>query len=40
MLSKDEIESKIADLDNGWQLKDGKIVNLFNSVALWMQLSL
>jgi 4a-hydroxytetrahydrobiopterin dehydratase len=29
MLSKDEIESKIADLDNGWQLKDGKIVKSF-----------
>jgi 4a-hydroxytetrahydrobiopterin dehydratase len=29
MLSKDEIESKIADLDNGWELKDGKIVKLF-----------
>jgi 4a-hydroxytetrahydrobiopterin dehydratase len=29
MLSKDEIESKIADLDNGWELKDGKIVKSF-----------
>ena len=30
MLSKDEIESKIADLDNGWELKDGKIVKSFH----------
>ena len=29
MLSNDEIESKIADLDNGWELKDGKIVKSF-----------
>jgi len=29
MLSKDEIESKIADLDNGWELKDGKIAKSF-----------
>jgi hypothetical protein len=28
LLSKDEIESNIADLDKGWELKDGKIVNL------------
>jgi 4a-hydroxytetrahydrobiopterin dehydratase len=30
MLSDDEIESKIADLDNGWELKDGKIVKSFH----------
>ena len=29
MLSNDEIESKIADLDNGWELKDGKMVKSF-----------
>jgi 4a-hydroxytetrahydrobiopterin dehydratase len=29
MLSNYEIESKIADLDNGWKLKDGKIVKSF-----------
>ena len=29
MLSNDEIESKIADLNNGWKLKDGKIVKSF-----------
>ena len=29
MLSDDEIESKIADLDNGWELKDGKIAKSF-----------
>ncbi len=29
MLSNDEIESNIADLDNGWELKDGKIVKSF-----------
>ena len=29
MLSNDEIESKIGDLDNGWELKDGKIVKSF-----------
>ena len=29
MLSNDGIESKIADLDNGWELKDGKIVKSF-----------
>jgi len=29
MLSDDEIESKIANLDNGWELKDGKIVKSF-----------
>jgi 4a-hydroxytetrahydrobiopterin dehydratase len=29
MLSNDEIESKIAGLDNGWELKDGKIVKSF-----------
>jgi 4a-hydroxytetrahydrobiopterin dehydratase len=29
MLSNDEIESRIADLDNGWELKDGKIVKSF-----------
>ena len=26
MLSEDGIESNIADLDDGWELKDGKIV--------------
>jgi len=30
LLSKDEIESNIADLDKGWKLKDGKIVNLLD----------
>jgi 4a-hydroxytetrahydrobiopterin dehydratase len=29
MLSNYEIESKIDDLDNGWELKDGKIVKSF-----------
>jgi 4a-hydroxytetrahydrobiopterin dehydratase len=29
MLSNDEIKSNIADLDNGWELKDGKIVKSF-----------
>ncbi|HEY7081301.1 MAG TPA: 4a-hydroxytetrahydrobiopterin dehydratase [Nitrososphaeraceae archaeon] len=29
MLSNDEIESKIADLDNEWELRDGKIVKCF-----------
>jgi 4a-hydroxytetrahydrobiopterin dehydratase len=29
MLSNDEIESKIADLDNGWELKDGKMLKSF-----------
>ena len=29
MLSNDEIESKIADLGNGWELNDGKIVKSF-----------
>jgi len=29
MLSEDGIESNIADLDNGWELKDGKIVKSF-----------
>jgi 4a-hydroxytetrahydrobiopterin dehydratase len=29
MLSDDEIKSNIADLDNGWELKDGKIVKSF-----------
>jgi 4a-hydroxytetrahydrobiopterin dehydratase len=29
MLSNDEIESRIEDLDNGWELKDGKIVKSF-----------
>jgi 4a-hydroxytetrahydrobiopterin dehydratase len=29
MLSNDEIESRIADLDNGWELKDGKIAKSF-----------
>ena len=29
MLSNDKIESNIADLDNGWELKDGKIVKSF-----------
>jgi 4a-hydroxytetrahydrobiopterin dehydratase len=29
MLSKDGIESNIADLDKGWELKDGKIVKSF-----------
>ena len=29
MLSKDEIECNIADLGNGWELKDGKIVKSF-----------
>jgi 4a-hydroxytetrahydrobiopterin dehydratase len=29
MLSNDEIESKIADLGSGWELKDGKIVKSF-----------
>ena len=30
MLSNEEIESNIADLDKGWELKDGKIVNLLD----------
>jgi 4a-hydroxytetrahydrobiopterin dehydratase len=29
MLSNDGIGSNIADLDNGWELKDGKIVKSF-----------
>jgi 4a-hydroxytetrahydrobiopterin dehydratase len=29
MLSNDEIKTNIANLDNGWELKDGKIVKLF-----------
>jgi 4a-hydroxytetrahydrobiopterin dehydratase len=29
MLSNDEIKSNIADLGNGWELKDGKIVKSF-----------
>lgn len=29
MLSNNEIESKIADLDDGWELKDRKIVKSF-----------
>ena len=29
MLSNDEIESKIANLVKGWELKDGKIVKSF-----------
>jgi 4a-hydroxytetrahydrobiopterin dehydratase len=29
MLSSDEIEANVADLDNGWELKDGKIVKSF-----------
>ena len=29
MLSNDEIKSKIADLDSGWESKDGKIVKSF-----------
>ena len=29
MLSNDKIESNIVDLDNGWGLKDGKIVKSF-----------
>lgn len=29
MLSSDEIESEIAELGDGWELKDGKIVKSF-----------
>jgi 4a-hydroxytetrahydrobiopterin dehydratase len=29
MLSNDGIGSNVADLDNGWELKDGKIVKSF-----------
>ena len=29
MLSNDDIEANITDLDNGWELRDGKIVKLF-----------
>jgi 4a-hydroxytetrahydrobiopterin dehydratase len=29
MLSNGEIQSSVADLDNGWELKDGKIVKSF-----------
>jgi 4a-hydroxytetrahydrobiopterin dehydratase len=29
MLSTDEIKANIANLDSGWELKDGKIVKLF-----------
>jgi 4a-hydroxytetrahydrobiopterin dehydratase len=29
MLSKDEIEKNIVELDSGWELKDGKIVKSF-----------
>jgi 4a-hydroxytetrahydrobiopterin dehydratase len=29
MLSKDEIEKNIVELDNGWELKDGKIAKSF-----------
>ena len=33
MLSNDEIESKIAHLDNGWELKDGKIVKSIQFIS-------
>jgi hypothetical protein len=33
MLSNDEIKSNIADLDNGWELKDGKIVHALYSAS-------
>jgi 4a-hydroxytetrahydrobiopterin dehydratase len=29
MLSKDEIEKNIIELDSGWELKDGKVVKSF-----------
>ncbi len=29
MLSSDEVDANINDLDNGWELKDGKIVKSF-----------
>jgi 4a-hydroxytetrahydrobiopterin dehydratase len=29
MLSKDEIEKNIVELDRGWELKDGKVVKSF-----------
>ena len=29
MLSKDEIEKNIVELDNGWEVKDGKVVKAF-----------
>jgi 4a-hydroxytetrahydrobiopterin dehydratase len=29
MLSKDEIEKNIVELDSGWELKDGKVVKPF-----------
>jgi 4a-hydroxytetrahydrobiopterin dehydratase len=29
MLSKDEIEKNIVELDSGWELKDGKVVKSF-----------
>jgi 4a-hydroxytetrahydrobiopterin dehydratase len=29
MLSDDEIKTNIANLDNGWELKDGKLIKLF-----------
>lgn len=29
MLSNDEIEKNIAELDSGWELKDGKVVKSF-----------
>ena len=35
MLSNDEIESNIVDLDNGWELKDGKIVKSFQFASLY-----
>jgi 4a-hydroxytetrahydrobiopterin dehydratase len=29
MLSKEEIEENIAELDRGWEIKDGKVVKAF-----------
>ena len=29
MLSKDEIEKNIVELDSGWEVKDGKVVKAF-----------
>jgi 4a-hydroxytetrahydrobiopterin dehydratase len=29
MLSKEEIEENIAELDRGWEVKDGKVVKAF-----------
>jgi 4a-hydroxytetrahydrobiopterin dehydratase len=29
MLSSDEIDASINDLDNGWELKDGRIIKSF-----------